>query len=101
MCLSIHVLSVWISGYDPLSTVVLSHTSSPIGTRRIGTDVAEAVLVHISPNCSTPRSSGEGPPGQNKFTASSTVLAEPGVVLGPSIPPRRLSFGDSGQEGVF
>jgi len=39
------------------------------------------------PICSAPRSSGKGPQGRNKSTASSDVLAELNMVLGPSLCP--------------
>ncbi|KAI2644940.1 Transposon Ty3-G Gag-Pol polyprotein [Labeo rohita] len=44
-------------------------------------------------------SSGEGAPGRGPSSISSPVLAGPSMVLGPDISPRRLSMGDSRQEG--
>ncbi|KAL0159756.1 hypothetical protein M9458_043481, partial [Cirrhinus mrigala] len=52
-----------------------------------GTDVAEASSVRISPDRSAPGSSGKSAPGRGP------------MVLGPGFPPRRLSMGDSRQEG--
>ncbi len=37
--------------------------------------------------------------GRGLSAASSPVLAGPSVVLGPCVPPQRLSTGDSDQEG--
>ncbi|KAI2662293.1 Transposon Ty3-G Gag-Pol polyprotein [Labeo rohita] len=44
-------------------------------------------------------SSGESAPGRSQSTVSSPALAGPSMVLGPDISPRRLSMGDSRQEG--
>ncbi len=51
------------------------------------------------PGCSAPRSSGESAPGRSSGAISSPVLAGPSMVLGSDFPPRRLSLGDSSQEG--
>ncbi|KAL0183524.1 hypothetical protein M9458_019220, partial [Cirrhinus mrigala] len=64
-----------------------------------GTDVAEASSVRISPDRSAPKSSGEGAQGRGPSSFGSPVLAGPSMVLGPGFPPRRLSMGDSRQEG--
>ncbi|KAI2646533.1 hypothetical protein H4Q32_025500 [Labeo rohita] len=53
----------------------------------------------LFPDRSAPRSSGEGAPGRGPSSISSPVLAGPSMVLGPNFPPRRLSMGDSRQEG--
>ncbi|KAL0197555.1 hypothetical protein M9458_006095, partial [Cirrhinus mrigala] len=45
------------------------------------------------------RLSGESAPGWGPSSFSSPVLAGPSMVLGPDFPPRRLSVGDSHQEG--
>ncbi|KAL0152958.1 hypothetical protein M9458_051736 [Cirrhinus mrigala] len=42
---------------------------------------------------------GESVPGRHLATVSSPVLARPSMVLGRDFPPRRLSMGDSCQEG--
>ncbi|KAL0154061.1 hypothetical protein M9458_050635, partial [Cirrhinus mrigala] len=42
---------------------------------------------------------GESPPGRGQCTVSSPILAGPSMVLGPDFSPRRLSMGDSCQEG--
>ncbi|KAI2647325.1 Transposon Ty3-G Gag-Pol polyprotein [Labeo rohita] len=82
-----------------LVLLVLSSSSSSSGTGCYGTDVAEATSVRFSPDCSAPRSSGESTPGRSQSTVSSPALAGPSMVLGPDISPRRLSMGDSRQEG--
>ncbi len=71
----------------------------PTGAGCHGTDVAEASSVRLSPDCSAPRSSGESVPGRSPAATSSPVLAGPSMVLGSDFPPRRLSMGDSSQEG--
>ncbi|KAL0172914.1 hypothetical protein M9458_033225, partial [Cirrhinus mrigala] len=82
-----------------MSPLVLSDSSSSAGAGCHGTDVAEASSVRISPDRSAPGSSGEGAPGRGPSSFSSPVLAGPTMVLGPGFPPRRLSMGDSRQEG--
>ncbi|KAI2646337.1 hypothetical protein H4Q32_026326 [Labeo rohita] len=82
-----------------MSPLVLSESSSSPGAGCHGTDVAEASSVRLSPDCSAPGSSGEGAPGRGPSFISSPVLAGPSMVLGPDFPPRRLSMGDSRQEG--
>ncbi len=79
------------SGDSAMSPLVLSSSSSSTGAGCHG--------VRLSPDCSAPRSSGESAPGQRPAAASSPVLAGLSVVLGPDFPPRRLSMGDSHQEG--
>ncbi|KAL0160079.1 hypothetical protein M9458_043804, partial [Cirrhinus mrigala] len=74
-------------------------SSSSPGAGCHGTDVAEAPSVRLSPDRSAPGSSGESTPGQGQPTTGSPVLAGPSMVLGPDISPRRLSMGDSRQEG--
>ncbi|KAL0159970.1 hypothetical protein M9458_043695, partial [Cirrhinus mrigala] len=87
------------SGECAMSPLVLSDSSSSAGAGCHGTDVAEASSVRISPDRSAPGSSGEGAPGRGPSSFSSPVLAGPSMVLGPGFPPRRLSMGDSRQEG--
>ncbi len=87
------------SGDSAMSPLVLSNSSSFTGAGCHGTDVAEASSVPLSPDCSAPRSSGENAPGRGPAAASSPVLAGPSMVLGPDFSPRRLSMGDSRQEG--
>ncbi len=87
------------SGDSAMSPLVLSTSSSPTGAGCHGTDVAEASSVRLSPGCSAPRSSGESAPGRSSAAISSPVLAGPSMVLGSDFPPRRLSLGDSSQEG--
>ncbi|KAI2667130.1 Transposon Ty3-G Gag-Pol polyprotein [Labeo rohita] len=64
-----------------------------------GTDVAEASSVRFSPDRSAPGSSKESAPGRGVPPSSSPVLAGPSMVLGLDFSPRRLSMGDSRQEG--
>ncbi|KAL0150687.1 hypothetical protein M9458_053991 [Cirrhinus mrigala] len=61
--------------------------------------MAEATSVRYSPNRSAPGSSGQSAPGRIQSSLSSPILAGPSVVLGPDFSPRRLSMGDSRQEG--
>ncbi len=81
------------------SPLVLSDSSSSAGAGCNGTDVAEASSVCLSPDHSAPRSSRESAPGRGPAVASIPVLAGPSMVLGPDFSPRRLSMGDSNQEG--
>ncbi|KAI2655955.1 Transposon Ty3-G Gag-Pol polyprotein [Labeo rohita] len=90
------------SGECAMSPLVLSSSSSSSsssGAGRYGTDLAEASSVRLSPGGSAPRSSGKSPPGCGQPTASSAILAGPSLVYEPNFPPRRLSVGDSDQEG--
>ncbi len=91
--------SVWLGsgGSDCDSGDIALRSSSQTGCH--GTDLAEASSVLLSPDCSALRSSGESAPGQGPSTASSPVLAGPSMILGPDFPSRRLSMGDSYQEG--
>ncbi len=56
-------------------------------------------LYAFAPDQSAPGSSRESAPGRGLSIASSPVLAGPSMVLGPDFSPRRLSMGDSRQEG--
>ncbi len=91
--------SVCDSSDIALSPLVLSDSSSSAEAGCYGTDVAEASSVRFSPDRSAPGSSGESAPGRGPAVASSPVLAGPSMVLGPDFSPRRLSMGDSNQEG--
>ncbi len=82
-----------------LSSLVLSDSSSSTGAGCYGTDLADASSVRLSPDLSAPGSSRESAPGWGLSIASSPVLARPSMVLGPDFSPRRLSMGDSRQEG--
>ncbi|KAI2647883.1 DNA-directed RNA polymerase subunit B' [Labeo rohita] len=86
-------------GEHAMSPLVLSSSSSSPGAGCHGTDVAEALSVCISPDCSAPGSSRESAPGRGVPPSSSPVLTGPSLVLGPDFSPRRLSMGDSRQEG--
>ncbi len=91
--------SVCYSSDIALSPLVLSDSSSSAGAGCYGTDVAEASSVRLSPDRSAPGSSRESAPGWGPAVANSPVLAGPSMVLGPDFSPRRLSMGDSSQEG--
>ncbi|KAI2660091.1 Transposon Ty3-G Gag-Pol polyprotein [Labeo rohita] len=86
-------------GEHAMSPLVLSSSSSSPGTGCHGTDVAEASPVCFSPDRSAPGSSRESAPGRGFPSSSCPVLAGPSLVLGPDFSPRRLSMGDSRQEG--
>ncbi|XDV14070.1 hypothetical protein PO909_002286 [Leuciscus waleckii] len=90
---------ICVSRDDPLSTVVLPHSSSPAGVGCHGADVAEAASVCFSPDRSAPGSSREGPSRRGQSTVGSPVVAGPSMVLGHHITPGRPSMGDSHQEG--
>jgi len=70
---------VCLHGVNPLSPLVFSHSSSSSGAVCHGTDVPKAASVLLSPDRSTPRSSGEGNIG-------SPILANPSLVCGFSNP---------------
>ncbi|CAM4672887.1 unnamed protein product [Leuciscus chuanchicus] len=84
---------------NPLSSLVLPHTSSPSRTGCNGAGVAEATSVRVPPSIYAPGSSGESSPGRGSSTINSSVLANPSLVLGSGITSGRLSDGDSRQEG--
>ncbi|KAI2663377.1 Transposon Ty3-G Gag-Pol polyprotein [Labeo rohita] len=86
-------------GEHTMSPLVLSSSSSSPGTGCHGTDVAEASPVRFSPDRSAAGSSRESAPGRGFPSSSCPVLAGPSLVLGPDFSPRRLSVGDSRQEG--
>ncbi|XP_073669465.1 uncharacterized protein [Paramisgurnus dabryanus] len=91
--------SVCVQRDDTLSAMVFSHTSSTAGTGCHGSAVAEATAVRFSPDRSAPGSSGEGSSQQRPLVVGSPTLAEPDMVLGPGVPPRRLTLGNTRQEG--
>ncbi len=91
--------SVCDSSDISLSPLVLSDSSSSTGAGCYGTDVDEASSVRLSPDRSAPRSSRESAPGRGPAVVSSPVLSGPSMVLVPDFSPRRLSMGDSSQEG--
>ncbi len=64
-----------------LSTLVVPRVSSLHSA-----DVAEALSVRLSPDCSAPGSSGENAPGWGSSSLSSPVLAGPSMILGPDFP---------------
>ncbi|KAL0167471.1 hypothetical protein M9458_035693, partial [Cirrhinus mrigala] len=82
-----------------MSPLVLSDLSSSPGAGCHGTDVAKASSVRLSPGRSAPGSSGESAPERGLSSFSSPILAGPSMVLRPDFPSRRLSMGDSRQEG--
>ncbi len=87
------------SGDIAMSSLLLSDSSSSTVAGCYGTDLADASSVRLSPDRSAPGSSGESAPGGGPSAASSPILAGPSMVLGPDFSPRRLSIGDSRQEG--
>ncbi len=99
--------SLWPSSSGPLcnprdiamSPLVLSDSYNSAGAGCHGTDLAEASSVRFSTDCSAPRSSRESAPEEGPSTTSSPVLAGLSMVLRPDFPSRRLSIGDSCQEG--
>ncbi len=91
--------SVCDSSDIALSALVLSDSSSSTGAGCYGTDVAEGSSVCLSPDLSAPGSSRESVPEMGPAVASSSVQAGPSMVLGPDFSSRRLSMGDSCQEG--
>ncbi|KAI2647549.1 Transposon Ty3-G Gag-Pol polyprotein [Labeo rohita] len=88
----------WMLHPEVVKQIWRVSSSSP-GAGCHGTDVAEALSVHFSPDRSAPGSSRESAPGRGVPPSSSPVLAGPSLVLGPDFSPRRLSMGDSRQEG--
>ncbi len=90
--------SICVTGNDTLSCFGCpSRIQLRLGCH--GADVAEVSSVHFSPDRSAPESSGKSTPGRGPSSASSPVLASLSMVLRPCVPPRRLSAGDSDQEG--
>ncbi len=94
------------SGDIAMSPLVLSDSPSSPWTGRYGSDLAESssVLCTLSPRSFCSRESalgdsGESALGRGQPTVGSTVLAGASMVLGPNFSPRRLSMGDSHQEG--
>ncbi len=82
-----------------MSPLVHSSSSSSAGAGYHGTGMAKASSVCFSSDCVAPWSSGESAPGRSPAVASSPVLAGPSMVLRPNFSPRRLTLGDSCQEG--
>ncbi|KAI2665262.1 ORF V: Enzymatic polyprotein [Labeo rohita] len=95
---------LWYSLVQGCSILVLEiylpgDSSSLPGAGCHGTDLAEASSVRFSPDRSAPGSSRESAPGRGVPPSSSPVLAGPSMVRRPDFCPRRLSMGDSRQEG--
>ncbi|XP_058653777.1 uncharacterized protein LOC131553263 [Onychostoma macrolepis] len=78
------------------SALVLSDSSSSTALVQTWPRLS---LYTFFPDHSAPVSSGESAPGRGPYAASSPVLARPSTVLGPDFSLRRLSMGDSHQEG--
>lgn len=63
----VHIAEVWpngsgfvhLRGVDPMCPLVHSYTFSSVGAGHHGTDVIEALSVHLSSDCSAPGSSSE------------------------------------------
>ncbi len=82
-----------------MSPLVHSSSSSSAGAGYHGTGMAKASSVCFSSDCVAPWSSGESAPGRSPAAASIPVLAGGSMVLRPNFSPRRLTLGDSRQEG--
>ncbi len=82
-----------------LPTLVLPHASSSARTACDDTDVAKTSSVYISPNRSTPGSSGESSPGPGPTTSYCPAVAGQSMVPESIIPSQRASSGAPCQEG--
>ncbi len=91
--------SVCVSRDVSLSTLVLALASSSSRTGRDGADVAEALSVCFSPNCSAPGSPGESSPGPGSTTSHCPTVAGQSMVPRFNIPSRQTSSGAPCQEG--
>ncbi len=87
------------SGDIAISPLVLSDSPSSTGAVCHGTDLAEASSVCLSPDRSAPGSSRESARDGVRLLLVAPFLAGPSIVLGPEFSSRRLSMGDSHQEG--
>ncbi|KAI2645918.1 hypothetical protein H4Q32_025265 [Labeo rohita] len=76
-----------------------AHENASPGAGCHGTDVAAASSVRLFPDRSAPGSSGESAPGRGLSSISSPALAGLSLVFRPDFASRRLSMGDSRQEG--
>ncbi len=86
------------TGDSTMSPLLLSDSSSSLGSGRYGPYVAQTGSLHISPDRSAPGSPGQGPSTGVSPLTDSAPLADQNMVLRSNIPPRRLAVGDSGQE---
>ncbi|KAI2653671.1 Transposon Ty3-G Gag-Pol polyprotein [Labeo rohita] len=92
--------AVHIPGHLNVGADILSRQGPRPGEWMLHPEVFIQLLwLRLSPDCSAPGSSRESTPGRGQPTISSPVLAGPSMVLGPDISSRRLSMGDSRQEG--
>ncbi len=91
--------SVCVSRDVSSSTLVLALASSSSRTGRDGADVAEALSVCFSPNCSAPGSPGESSPGPGSTTSHCPTVAGQSMVPRFNIPSRQTSSGAPCQEG--
>ncbi len=78
--------------------LLLSDSSSSLGSGRYGPYVAQTGSLRISPDRSAPGSPGQGPSTEVLPLTVSAPLADQNMVLRSNIPPRRLAVGDPGQE---
>ncbi len=86
------------TGDSTMSPLLLSDSSSSLGSGRYGPYVAQTGSLRISPDRSAPGSPGEDPTtGVSPLTVSAP-LADQNMVLRSNIPPRRLAVGDPDQE---
>ncbi len=81
-----------------MSPLLLSDSSSSLGSGRYGPYVAQMGSLRISPDRSAPGSPGQGPSTGVSPLTDSAPLADQNMVLRSNIPSRRLTVGDSGQE---
>ncbi len=86
------------TGDSTMSPLLLSDSSSPLGSGRYGPYVAQTGSLRISPDRSAPGSPGQGPSTGVSPLNVSVPLADQNMVLRSNIPPRRLAVGDPGQE---
>ncbi len=83
-----------------MSPLLLSDSSSSLGSGRYGPYVAQTGSLRISPDRSAPGSPSKGPStGVSPLTVSADQnMADQNMVLRSNIPPRWLAVGDPGQE---
>ncbi len=86
------------TGDSTMSPLLLSDSSSSLGSGCYGPYVAQTGSLRISPDRSAPGSPGQGPSTGGSPLTVSAPLADQNMVLRSNIPPRRLAVGDPGQE---
>ncbi len=88
------------TGDSTMSPLLLSDSSSSLGSGRYGPYVAQTGSLRISPDRSAPGSPGQGPSTGVLPLTVSGPLADQNMVLRSNIPPRRLAVGDPGQKEI-